>query len=103
VIPLPLVRAEALLDSVRPLAEKANRTTAESDKLRSMLESARLQIDLAQALGYATKRDIDALSDELKTIQSKTEGQAYATGLFDRIKALFAKTKSEASKPRSEG
>ena len=102
-LPLPLVRAEALLDSARPLAEKAQRATGESDQLRRLLDAARVQLELAQAIGYATKDDLDALSDELKTIKRRTEGQGHATGLFDRIKALFAKTKSDASKPRSEG
>ena len=101
VIPLPLVRAEALLDSSRPLAEKPQRTAAENDRLRRLLDAARLQIELAKALGYATKDDLEALSDELKTIQRKTEGQGFGTGLFDRIRALFAKTMSDASKPRS--
>ena len=101
VIPLPLVRAEALLDSSRPLAEKPQRTAAENDRLRRLLDAARLQIELAKALGYATKDDLEALSDELKTIQRKTEGQGFGTGLFDRIRALFAKTRSDASKPRS--
>lgn len=101
VIPLPLVRAEALLDSARPLAEKPQRAADENDRLRRLLDAARLQIELAQALGYATKDDLEALSDELKTIQRKTEGQGFATGLFDRIKPLFAKARSDASKPRS--
>ena len=101
VIPLPLVRAEALLDSSRPLAEKPQRTAEENDRLRRLLDAARLQIELAQALGYATKDDLEALSDELKTIQRKTEGQGFGTGLFDRIKELFAKTRSDASKPRT--
>jgi hypothetical protein len=103
VIPLPLVRAEALLNSARPLVEKPQRTAGENDQLRRLLDAAELQIELAQALGYATKDDLEALSDELKTIQRKTEGQGFATGLFDRMKALFAKTRSDASKPRSAG
>ena len=103
IIPLPLVRAEALLDSARPLAEKPQRTAGENDRLRRLLDAARLQIELAQALGYATKDDLEALSDELKTIRRKTEGQGFASGLFDRIKALFAKARSDASKPRSGG
>lgn len=103
IIPLPLVRAESLLDTARPLAEKPQRTPAENDQLRRLLDGARLQIELAQALGYATKDDLKALSDELKTIRRKTEGQGYATGLFDRIKSLFVKARSDASKPRSAG
>ena len=103
VIPLPLVRAEALLDSARPLAEKPQRAAEENDRLRRLLDAARLQIELAQALGYATRDDLEALSNELKTIQRKTEGQGFATGLFDRIKPLLAKARSDASKPRSAG
>ena len=80
IIPLPLVRAEALLDSARPLAEKPQRTAGENDRLRRLLDAARVQIELAQALGYATKDDLEALSDELKTIQRKTEGQGFGTG-----------------------
>ena len=103
IIPLPLVRAEALHDSARPLAEKPQRTAGENDRLRRLLDAARLQIELAQALGYATKDDLEALSDELKTIRRKTEGQGFATGLFDRIKRLFEKAKSDAIKPRAAG
>ena len=103
VFALPLVRAEALLDSARPLAEKPQRAAEENDQLRRLLDGARLQIELAQALGYATEDDLEALSDELKTIQGKTEGQGFANGLFDRIKGLFAKIRSDASKPRSAG
>ena len=101
VIPLPLVRAEALLDSSRPLAENPQRTAEENDQLRRLLDAARLQIELAKALGYATKDDLEALSDELKTIQRKTEGQGFGTGLFDRTKELFAKMRSDWIKPRS--
>ena len=103
IIPLPLVRAESLLDTARPLAEKPQRTAGENDRLRRLLDAARLQIELAQALGYATKDDLEALSDELKTIRRKTEGQGFATGLFDRIKRLFEKAKSDAIKPRAAG
>ena len=103
IIPLPLVRAEALLESARPLAEKPQRTAGENDRLRRLLDAARVQIELAQALGYATKDDLEALSDELKTIRRKTEGQGFATGLFDRIKRLFEKAKSDAIKPRAAG
>ena len=101
VIPLPLVRAEELLDSARPLAEKPQRAAGENDQLRRLIDGARVQIELAQALGYATEDDLESLSDELKTIQRKTEGQGSGTGLFDRIKSLFAKIRSDASKPRS--
>ena len=98
IIPLPLLRAEALLDEARPLAEKPQRSAAENDRLRRLLAAARRQIELARALGYATSKDTDALFDELTTIERRTEGQGSGAGLFDRIKALFARANRESNK-----
>jgi predicted MarR family transcription regulator len=98
IIPLPLLRAEALLDEARPLAEKPQRSGAENDRLRRLLAAARRQIELARALGYATSKDTDALFEELTTIERRTEGQGSGAGLFDRIKALFAKGNRESNK-----
>jgi hypothetical protein len=95
---LPLLRAEALLDEARPLAEKPQRSAAENDRLRRLLAAARRQIELARALGYATSKDADALFDELTTIERRTEGQGSGAGLFDRIKALFARANRESNK-----
>ena len=99
IIPLPLLRAEVLLDEARPLAEKPQRNAAENDRLRRLLGAARRQMELARALGYATSNDIDALSDELTTIERRTEGQGSGTGLFDRIKSLFAKNRNSNKAP----
>ena len=101
IIPLPLLRAEALLDDARPLAEKPQRSNEENDRLRRLLAAARQQIELARALGYATSADVDAFSDELTTIERRTEGQGSGTGLFDRIKALFARLNREAAEARN--
>ena len=98
IIPLPLLRAEALLDEARPLAEKPQRSAAENDRLRRLLAAARRQIELSRALGYATGKDTDALFDELTTIERRTEGQGSGAGLFDRIKALFARANRESNK-----
>ena len=96
IIPLPLLRAETLLDEARPLAEKPQRSAAENDQLRRLLAAARRQVELTRVLGYATKDDIDALTEELTTIDRKTEGQGTGSGLFDRIKAVFARIDHEA-------
>jgi hypothetical protein len=102
IIPLPLLRAETLLDEARPIAEQPQRSAAENERLRRLLQAARRQIELARALGYATSKDIDALSDELTTIERRTEGQGAGTGLFDRIKSLFAKANRESNKAAPE-
>jgi hypothetical protein len=98
IIPLPLVRAEALIDQARPLAGKAERTAEENSRLQRMIADARLQLQLAQALGYATREDLDGLLDQLRQIERATQGQATAGGgLFDRIKALFTTANGHAN------
>ncbi len=97
IVPLPLARAEASLGLAQPLAEKAQRSAAETAHLQHLLADARLQIDLAKALGYATKRDIAALSDALDAIKAKTEGDGSGKGLFDRIKAIFSAANHQAN------
>ena len=100
IIPLPLLRAETLLDEARPVAEKPQRSAAENDRLRRLLAAARRQIELARVLGYATREDVDALIEELTTIDRRTEGQGAGSGLFDRIKAVFARLDREAPEAR---
>jgi hypothetical protein len=97
IVPLPLARAEAALGLAQPLAEKAGRSAGENARLQQLLADARLQIDLAKALGYATKRDLDALSDELDAIKDKTQGEGSGLRLFDRIKAMFVQANRQAS------
>lgn len=105
IIPLPLVRAEALIDQARPLAGKAQRTTEENGRLRRMIANARSQLQLAQALGYATREDLDGLVDQLRQIERATQGQATAGGgLFDRIKALFTTARGHSgARPAGQG
>lgn len=89
VIPLPLARAEALLARAQPLSEKPHRSAEEQGALQSLLADARTQLDLARALGYATKRDLDALYDALKAIEDKADAKESGKGLFDRLGELF--------------
>jgi len=97
IVPLPLARAEALLALAQPLAEKAQRNADETARLQRLLADARFQIELAQALGYATRDDLDSLSDELKVIEDKSRGAGSGQRLFDRIKALFSQANRQAN------
>lgn len=89
VIPLPLARAEALLARAQPLSEKPQRSAEEQGALQSLLADARTQLDLARALGYATKSDLDALYDALQGIEDKADAKESGKGLFDRLGELF--------------
>lgn len=98
VIPLPLARAEALLARAQPLSERPQRSAEEQAALQGLLADARTQLDLARALGYATKRDLDALYDALKAIEDKAEAKESGKGLFDRLGELFG-TANRSSNP----
>ena len=104
VIPLPLARAEALLARAQPLSEKQQRSAEEQGALQGLLADARTQLDLARALGYATKRDLDALYDALKAIEDKAEGKESGKGLFDRLGELFGTAnRSSNADPHPKG
>lgn len=98
IAPLPLARAQSAIRQARGLAEKADRTAAENTRLRSLLETAREQVRFGQALGYATKKDMDGLMEAIDEIDAKTGGQKHGKGLLDRIEGLFEKAR-EASQP----
>lgn len=95
IIPLPLARAEALLDEALPLVENAQRSADQNRRLRALLAAARRQIELAKALGYGSKADLEAISDELNVIEKRTEGQGADSRLLDRIKQLFADSRQQ--------
>ena len=97
IMPLPLIRAELLLDRARPAAEQAGRSPEEAARVRSLLADAREQLDLARALGYATRRELDDLYDALEKIEDTTEGEGSARGLFDRLEGLFDRAERSAN------
>lgn len=100
VMPLPLVRAEAAVTQARGLGEKANRSAVENARLRALLQTARDQLRLGKALGYATDKDMKDLLAAVDEIDRKTSGQQHGAGLLDRIGALFRHAHG-ASQPKA--
>lgn len=96
--PLPLTRASVAIEEARTLAAKANRSAADDARIQRLLTTAREQLRLGQALGYATK---DQMKDLLKTvddIEDSTKNKGAGTNVFDKIRNLF-KQANEASQP----
>lgn len=100
IIPLPLARAEQAIAQAKGLAEKANRTAAENERLRASLAAARTELRFGQALGYATEQDMKDLLAAVDEIERKTTGQQHGTNLLDRIERLFTSAR-QASQPRN--
>lgn len=86
VVPLPKLRAERLLKDAQTLAEKKARSKEENDRLARNLKAAREQLQLAEILGYAKKKDYKPLYKELDEIEDKSGGGKSGAGWFDRIR-----------------
>jgi hypothetical protein len=99
VLPLPPIRAEALLAEADRLAAKRNRNEDENNRLRSLIVEVRNQLQLAEALGYGRSGDYKPLYSQIDDVEKKTEGGKSGRGLFDRLKSSLEKfklsTKSE--------
>ncbi len=85
VVPLPQVRAQALLQQAEKLAANPNRTQDDNQKVRSYINGTRTQIQLAETLGYGSKDDYKPLYAQLDDIQKKTESGQPGKGLFAKL------------------
>jgi hypothetical protein len=96
--PLPLMRASAAIEDARKLAANAQRDAGDEAKIQRLLTTAREQLRLGQALGYATK---DEMKDLLKTVDEIEDGiknRGAATSIFDKIRERFKKA-TQSSQP----
>jgi hypothetical protein len=86
IIPLPVVRAEKMLKEAEAISENVNRTTKDNDTLSLLIENARYQLEMADALGYGEKKDYANMYDQLKEVEKKTEKGKSGKGFFTDIK-----------------
>lgn len=86
VIPLPVVRAEMLLDAAEKLAEKEKRTDEENKKVSSLLDEAGKQLKLADLLGYGDRDAYKSMYQELDRIAGQVSGGEGGKGWFDKIR-----------------
>jgi hypothetical protein len=98
--PLPLARANAAIEEARTLSADTTRGAGDDARIHMLLTNARDQLDLGQALGYASK---DQMKDLLKTVDAIEDGsrnKGAGTGLFDRIRNLFERA-NRSSQPQA--
>lgn len=85
-VPLPILRAEQLLDNAEALAENEQRTAGDNETLKDLLAAARSQLQMAELLGYGTEESFQPMYDQLDLIEDRTAGGKGGKGWFDRIK-----------------
>lgn len=86
VVPLPVLRAEALLDQAEELTVKADRSEDENEELGTILTEARNQLEMAELLGYGSEDEYEDLYAQLIEIESSTSDGKSGTGFFDSMK-----------------
>ena len=90
IVPLPLVRAQALIEQARDQLEAAGADSAANGKasmnLRSLIENADYQVRLARALGYGDDALYDELEDELEELEDSVEQGREPGGLISSIR-----------------
>jgi YfdX protein len=93
VIPLPKIRAQALLQQAEQVAANASRTQDDNQKLHGLIDATRTEIQLAEALGYGTKDDYKPLYAQLDDVQKKAEGGQSGKRLFEKFEQSLKRFK----------
>jgi hypothetical protein len=95
VIPLPLLRAERALEEAKALAAREDRSKEESERLAALLRTAREQIALADALGYADEDALEPLQKNIAELEKRTAGGESGTDLFDKLRKGFEELRAK--------
>ncbi|HHZ6515924.1 TPA: heat resistance protein YfdX2, partial [Escherichia coli] len=80
-----------LLKRAEPLVEDGQRSEASNERLETLLNEARQQLEMAELLGYGKRKDFEPLYAELKKIKEKTGGGGFGKGWLDEVKAKLSK------------
>ncbi len=86
IIPLPPLRAKALLLKAEKLAENESRTERENKLLTDTFQEARNQLQIAEWLGYGDKNSFAVTYEQIHLIEEKLVGGKGGRGWFDIIK-----------------
>ena len=85
IIPLPILRADYMLAAAKTLSENMERSDEDNKMLERLLKGARVQLKLAEALGYGNKKLFKPLYKEIDEIEKKTAGGKGGKGWFDSL------------------
>ncbi len=92
VIPLPLLKAEALIGAASRIAKK------EKEQALKHLEEARKQLKIAEALGYTSESDTTyrVLDEAITSIEKEIRGKNRAEKLFEELMEKLKEFKEKA-------
>ena len=97
-IPLPIIRAQALVDDVSSQADQKKLDKAQADRF---LSQASQQLSLAETLGYGTKDDFadlqNSIADAKHKVDQSQQPQSVLAHLKSGLKSLHDKLSKAAS------
>ncbi|MDB5036934.1 MAG: hypothetical protein JWQ35_462 [Bacteriovoracaceae bacterium] len=82
-IPLPIIRAEALIDESNQMLNQRN---PDRKKVSSLVDEASHQLTLTEEFGYAKKQDLADLRSELKQLRENIDRNKDDKGLIVKIR-----------------
>ena len=99
VIPLSLLRAEAMIVAASELDKEK-----EKEKALILLDAAQQQLQIATALGYTTRSTelYEDLSDQIKALKKEVKGGNVVERLYKKLKASFSNLISKKSEQKSK-
>lgn len=103
IIPIPVANAQFMLEEAQTLAEKKDRSEDESERLKTLLDAAEIEIERAEALGYGTRAQFETFTEQIEQIREKTAGsKSSEKGFFDKIKEAMEDMIGHSQSPGSE-
>lgn len=91
VIPLPPLRAKALLAEAETLVENEKRTEEENEKLQTLLTQAHDELKMSELLGYGDKEAFKPMHELIDEVEEKMADGKAGKGWFDAIKQRWSK------------
>jgi ribonuclease HII len=94
VIPIPLLKAEALIDTASTIAKK------DKNQALKHLDVARQELKIAQALGYTSRSDTTykMLDEAIEKVEEEIRGKNRAERLFEELIGKLKEFKEKAVK-----
>lgn len=90
IFPLPIVRADDNLEKAQALTKQVNRTKAENETLIRLVSEARLQLEIAEALGYGDQDDFKVLYKQIDELEERIGGNIPGIGLLEEIQEVVS-------------
>lgn len=100
IVPLPLVRAQLLLEQASKQSEQDD---ADKDAVLQLVDSARYQLEMAEMLGYGhVEEDYPELYDTLKTLRQQLEGDEAGKESFLKLDKAISALRSKVFAPKHD-